>query len=902
VQGGFNRSHSGDAGKAVQRISREFRQPMPDALTEHFYRLSTLPPDRRQAHLETLEQSSPELTEKLKGLLKAHDQAEGFLDSFDPQAASQLLDEDERLAMPDQVGPFRLLREIGRGGLGVVYLAERVGGDFEQRVAVKLIKRGMDSELILKRFYRERRILASLEHANIARLIDGGMLEDGRPYFAMEYIDGVPITTWCDEQRATIGQRLRLFEQVCRAVQYAHTRLVVHRDLKPANILVTVDMAIPKLLDFGIAKLTNEEAENGTALTVAGIRAMTPEYAAPEQIRGEPVSVATDVYALGVVLYELLTGHHPFDRDADSRQSMATAICDTTPLLPSVSVTGSPGVSRARSNRPQSLRRTLRGDLDNIVLRAMAKEPARRYGSAEALAEDIRRHLEGLPVKARPDTAVYRARRFISRHALSVATTAAFVLLLMASIVALVIQQADTVRERDQARLERDKAEAVTDFLRGLFDEADPFKDHLGTMTVQDALETGAQRLDSELHDRPAIRAHLLRTIGWIYLQHYQPQRAEPFVEEALRLERELHDEPHPDLADSLGIYSTHLSRAGDKEGALAHMREAREMRRQIYGDDSPIVARSLATVGLLLMEAGRCLEAEPLLREGLIEHERITGERGLMDAGYKNILGRTLISLGQYEEAEALLREATEIRSNLLAPDHPMMATVHGTLGVTLMHQGRFSEAETLIRTALEINHQALGKDHYRVALLLNHLGQVRWALGESDEAAELHRQAHAIRQSNQFHDQARKGRGLTLMARLEHIRGNLEDSEQLFMQALAAYPDQLSETDLRIAETWLGLGWLLVNLGRTVEAEPLLEDAMARRLAGTGSGSDLTAEARVALGLLRASQGHTEEALSLIEPGLQRLDQFALADPDMVEAARRVLAEHYDRAAGAN
>ena len=874
---------------------------MPDALTEHFHRLCRLPPDQRQAHLKTLEQTSPELTKKLKDLLKAHDQAEGYLDSFDAQAASRLLDEDERLAMPDQVGPFRLLREIGRGGLGVVYLAERVGGDFEQRVAVKLIKRGMDSELILKRFYQERRILASLEHANIARLIDGGMLEDGRPYFAMEYIAGVPITTWCDEQRATISQRLSLFEQVCRAVQYAHTRLVVHRDLKPANILVTADMAIPKLLDFGIAKLTNEEAEDGTVLTVAGIRAMTPEYAAPEQIRGEPVSVATDVYALGVVLYELLTGHHPFTRVADSRQSMATAICDTAPPLPSVSVTGRPGVAEARSNQPQSLRRILRGDLDNIVLRAIAKEPARRYGSAEALAEDIRRHLEGLPVKARPDTAAYRAARFISRHTLSVATTAAFVLLLMASIVALVIQQADTVRERDQARLERDKAEAVTNFLSGMFAEADPFNEHQGSMTVQDALEVGVQRLHTELHDRPAIRAHLLRAIGATYLQHYQPENARPLIAEALALERGLHNGAHPDLAATIGLQARLLSSFGDKENALTFKREELDMLRQLHGDHNRFVARSLAGVGVILMEAGRCIEAEPLLREALNVFENVTGH-DFNFSGWLNILGRTLTCLGEYEEAEISLQKATRIRQALFPPDHPTLATVHGNLGIILMHQGRFAEAEPLLQSALEINRQALGDAHYRVPLSLNNLGQLLWWLGDVNGAAMSHREAQAIRENYHFHDPGNGVRGLTLLARLEHARGNYDDSEQLFKQALAQSPNKLSETNLMLAETRLGLGWLLIKLGRLQEAEPLLEDAMARRLAGTGSDSDLTAEARVALGLLRASQGRTEEALSLIGPGLERLGQFALADPVMVEGARRVLAELSDRTAGAN
>jgi eukaryotic-like serine/threonine-protein kinase len=878
----------------------------PDGISDPLARLALLDQAERRQALAEIAAQDPELADALKSLLSAHDAGREFLQHLDADKALGLLRDDEQRAMPEQIGNYRLVREIGRGGLGVVYLAERNIGDFEQHVAIKLIKRGMDSELILKRFQHERRILASLKHANIAHLIDGGLLDDGRPWFAMEYVEGLSITEWCDRQQATVTQRLALFEQVCHAVQYAHARLIVHRDLKPANILVAEGAAgngAIKLLDFGIAKLLDTDDDSGTFMTVAGLQAMTPEYAAPEQVRGEPVSTATDIYALGVVLYELLSGHHPYKLATSGRKSLAEAICNTAPTHPSAMVGGdtADSIATARGSRPSALRRCLNGDLDNVVLMAMAREPERRYNSAEALAEDIRRYLEGLPVKARPDTAAYRAARFISRHTLSVATTAVFVLLLMASIMALVIQQADTVRERDQARLERDKAEAVTNFLSGMFAEADPFNEHQGSMTVQDALELGMQRLQTELHDRPTIRAHLMRAIGATYLQHYQPEKARPLIAEALALERGLHDAAHPDLAATIGLQARLQSSFGDKESALTFKREELDMLRQLHGDHNRFVARSLAGVGVILLEAGRCIEAEPVLREALNMFESVTGH-DINFAGWSNILGRTLTCLGEYEEAEIFLQKATRIRQGLFPPDHPTMATVHGNLGIILMHQGRFSEAEPLLRSALEINRQALGDAHYRVPLSLNNLGQLLWWLGDENGAAMSHREAQAIREDYHFHDPRNGVRGLALLARLEHASGNHDDSEQLFKQALAQSPDKLSETNLILAESRLGLGWLLIELGRLQEAEPMLEDAMARRLAGTGSDSDLTAEARVALGLLRASQGRAEEALNLLEPGLERLGRFALADPDMVESAHRVLGQLYDRTSGTN
>ena len=337
-----------------------------DALSDAFARLIELKPAERKPFLHALATEEPALVDELDSLLDARSRAGQFLGEVDPEKIAELLRQDEARSMPERAGPFRLTGEIGRGGLGVVYAGQREAGDFEQQVAVKLIKRGMDSENIIRRFEDERRILASLDHPGISRLIDGGMLPDGRPWFAMERIQGQPITEWCRQRELDLNGRIELTEQVCQAVQFAHARLIVHRDLKPANVLVTDDGSV-KLLDFGIAKLMDADADDG-AETMAGLRIMTRDYAAPEQLRGEPVSVATDIHALGVMLYELLTGQHPFRRADQTTEELTAAICDHEPARPS-------SRENAAKRGPGLSSRQLRGDLDAIVAQAMAKRP-----------------------------------------------------------------------------------------------------------------------------------------------------------------------------------------------------------------------------------------------------------------------------------------------------------------------------------------------------------------------------------------------------------------------------------------------------------------------------------------------------------------------------------------------
>src|SRR6267142_3148569 len=408
-------------------------------INEMFHAALVLDGQERSAFLVAQSGGDDALRAKVAALLASHDQAEGFIQGSVFGDAAQLLVEDEAEAMIGQrIGLYKVDREIGRGGMGTVYLATRDDDQFEQQVAVKVVRRGMDTDFVLARFRNERQILAGFAHPNIARLFDGGATETGLPYFIMEYIEGHAVDEYCDSQRLRTAARLELFRTVCAAIQYAHQHLVIHRDIKPSNILVTA-AGVPKLLDFGIAKLLHTEATLGTATTAVAQRLMTPEYASPEQVQGEQVTTVSDVYSLGVLLYELLSGHSPYHFKTLLPQDIARVIRDSEPEKPSsvinrieeVTTGGRKGrkltpqsVSQTRDGRPENLRRKLAGDLDNIVLMAMRKEPSRRYSSVGQFSEDIRRHLEGLPVIARKDTVGYRTAKFVNRHRIGVAAAA----------------------------------------------------------------------------------------------------------------------------------------------------------------------------------------------------------------------------------------------------------------------------------------------------------------------------------------------------------------------------------------------------------------------------------------------------------------------------------------------
>ncbi|MGH7528613.1 MAG: serine/threonine-protein kinase, partial [Gemmatimonadales bacterium] len=503
-----------------------------------------LAPEARAAYLDHACAGDAALRAEIDALLAADagsgdfpEAAEAYFPSLMGAAADAAQPPAGGLAAGTVIGPYRVVRELAQGGMGAVYLAERADGQFEQRVALKLIRAGLDSVEVQRRFLAERQILARLNHPNIAKLLDGGIAAEGRPWFAMELVDGSPLLAWCDERKLGLTERLRIFEAVCDAVRYAHQNLVVHRDLKPSNILVTTDGRV-KLLDFGIAKVLEggAEGQRGSGADVAPLtrtelRILTPEYAAPEQVRGEPVTTATDVYALGAVLYELLAGQrvHRFDRHTPAE--IERVVCETDPEPPSAAAMQDVAASAARRTEPRRLRRLLRGDLDTIVLKALQKDPARRYPSAEALLDDLRRFESGLPIKARPESRTYRLGKFVRRHGVGVAAGTALFLALLAGL-------GGTLWQARAAAREASRAVAVKDFLVGLFQESDPAQARGRNITADELLARGIQRLDTALTRDPALQSELLGELGKIHRELGLFERADSLLERSVRLAR----------------------------------------------------------------------------------------------------------------------------------------------------------------------------------------------------------------------------------------------------------------------------------------------------------------------------------------------------------------------------
>jgi len=664
---------------------------------------------------------------------------------------------EEALPMPDheallgvRVGPYRVKALIGRGGMGAVYLAERADGQYHQDVALKLIRPGFQTVDLLRRFRAERQILARLMHDNVARLLDGGMTDDGQPYLVMEYVDGVPITQFCDVRRLAVDARLHLFRTVCAAVQFAHRNLVVHRDLKPSNILVT-ERGEVKLLDFGIAKLQDPEAVGlSVALTRSEVRVMTPEYAAPEQVRGEAITTTTDVYALGVLLYELLTGHRPYRLPGNLPAEVERIICEEEPTRPSTVVaaieeipkpdgtteTLTPErVSAARATQAARLRRILQGDLDNVVMMALRKEPERRYASVEQLAEDIRLYLAGRPVIARKDTFSYRLRTFVRRNRVGMTVAAAFVLLLVGFSAVTAWQARRVVRERDMAQQAAQQAEQVTAFMLGLFESAAPVTAPRDTMRVRDVLEAGAARTEA-LAGQPAVQAQLFTVLSQAYWHLGRPDRAALLAGQALHLRRQLYGVRHPETASSiywLGVLRQELNQYDE---ALALYRESLDAHRALYGDDHRSVVKGIYRIDHVLHLGGRGQEADSLFEQWQHTLQQVPTEDDPDLATMLGTMGAFLQYKGRLDEAEAYVRRALAMKRRLYGDGDFRIGDEMNTLVNVLIAQHRAAEAETVAREALALNRGLYPEGSLGLARSLDALGETLLEQGRYGEA----------------------------------------------------------------------------------------------------------------------------------------------------------------------
>lgn len=816
-----------------------------------FFDALEIPIQKRDAWLEQL--ADPVLRAELMQLL---DDDAGRLSVLDVPLGhlAQLVDEEATASHGQRLGPYRLVEELGRGGMGTVYLAERDDGAFQQQVALKVVRQGLATDDLVRRFEQERQILASLNHPHIARLFDGGTTDAGIPYFAMECIDGAPITTYCDARQLSVDERLRLFQGACRAVQYAHQNLIVHRDLKPSNMLVTPEGQL-KLLDFGIAKLLASEQADPLK-TQTGLRVMTPAYASPEQLRGEAISTATDVYALGVVLYELLTGQRPYDEAPDLQ-----ALTSTLPSRPSTAVTETidgEALSVARSTTIERLHRKLAGDLDTIVLKALRPEPTRRYASAEAFLDDIQRHLDGLPVRARKDTVGYRVRKFVTRHRVGVIAAA---LGLVVLIGAGLFHSVRVSQERDVARQEAEKAEQVTQFLVDLLQESNPNHAPGGAATVRDVLDEGAERLQKELEDQPALRAHLLETVSEVYYGLGLYDEASKQAEEVVRLQEQHEGAQHLALADALAqVARIRLAQARVEEAAMLS-RKALAIRQAVLDSDHPDIAHSLKTLAMAVRMLGQFQEAEAMLRQALGIYRQQPAPNPEV-AQTLTSLAHVVRNQDRPAEAEALHREALALRRQIWGASHPYIADALINLAGVLLDQQQYAKAERYFKDGLAMRRATQGKDHAEIGVDLGGLARLYRETGQVDVAIQTHHEAiaHLRRTLGPHHETTLVN--LYALSRLLLDRGQVEEAESLLRDALAGRQATHPAGHWLVAEAEGYLGACLTAQGRFAEAESLLTKSYATLLQDRGPDFRTTLEARGYLAALYQQQGQPQLA----------------------------------------
>ncbi len=816
-------------------------------------------PKERAAFLDRECREDPELRREVEALLASESDLGDFLETPVAGQSEAGADFEGASAAGQSIGRYRIEREIGRGGMGAVYLAVRADDEFQRRVAIKVSRPGVRSADLIRRFHSERQILANLDHPAIAKLFDGATTRDGRPYLVMEYIEGLPVDEYCDRERLSIRQRIELFRVICSAVYYAHQNLVVHRDIKPTNILVNA-AGEPRLLDFGIAKLLDPAAfQVPVAATVTGLRPMTPQYASPEQVQGAAITTASDVYSLGVLLYLLLAGRLPYDLDGLSPSEVERVLNQEEPEPPSTAVarplreaaSDTPPESaiqavRRRGGSLQQLRRRLSGDLDNIVLMALAKDPSRRYGSVEQLSEDLRNHLEGLPVMARPKTLGYRLSSYLRRHRLLVGTAALILVLLASFALAMARQAADTARQRDRAEAERDRAEQVSQFLIDLFRDVDPWAADANQVTARQILDRGAEKIEQRLADQPELRASLLDAVGTLYLHLGLFDQASPLLDAALAARESLLGTEHLEVAVTLQHLALLALNQGRYEESEERFLRALSIRERT---DRAAVAGAAATT-----EGGDPVRPPADPEIGIILSSLSTVYR----------------SQGRFAEGEDYGRRALDILKRTLDPSHPEIARGLRALAGIHARQGDHLEAERLLEEALAIDIRNFGEAHWSTASTYSNLGYLLRQRAEYQQSEEYYRRSMAAWEQLWPDGHPRLADALVGLANTFRDQGRYADAETQLRQALPYYEDMLGGEHSLVGNCLFELGNVLSLQGRLAEAEPFLLRALTVRERALSADHPWVAESLRGLADLRRSQGRPVRAEALYRRAL--------------------------------
>ncbi len=918
-------------------------------IQEVFDQVADMPRDERDRALKEACGDDADLLEQVTKLLLADDENHSLLDGKAMDAMGDVAPTGPSgggqarpgaVDVGSMVGQYKVVDIIASGGMGSVFLAERADGEFQQQVALKVIRGGVNSEGVIRRFRGERQILARLDHPHIARLLDGGVTESGEPFFTMEYVAGEPIDSYCDHHRLNVDQRLQLIETACEAVAYAQQNLVVHRDIKPSNILVADDGSV-KLLDFGIAKVMDDD-DDGVEHTKTGMRIMTPGYAAPEQVLSQPATTATDVYSLGVVMYELLTGHRPYQLETTAQHELERAILEQEPARPSTvvvretknpatgSTTGSGKVSAARSMQPDQLRRKLDGDLDNICLKALSKEPHLRYANAEQLLRDIRNYREGLPVSARRPTFAYQAKKFVQRNRAGVLSAAAA---LIAVIALVTFYTAQLTRERDRARSEAKKANTVADFLTDMFKAADPYSHGGEEITAKQMLNTGRERLDA-LAGEPEVQTRMMAVIGQAYYHMADYSNADSVLSAGMRILEERGEDDSYGYFELVAVRARLLTELGDYDGAVALTAEqttkfhhafpdsfgmrgvlVNEEARAWNGKGNYPAADSLYTIAranyrkanrresessvmnnhaLLLHEMQKYPEARALFEEGLsIQREIFTDHPELATTLYN--YGQLLRDMGEYDRAEEILLECLAMDKKINGDRHPDVAYSLRSLAILYQGMGKYDKAEEYYLESYSIRREFYGDEHPEVAYAINSIARVAEVRGHYAKAEslytvslEMHRRVHgeehpviAIRTDG--------------MANLMNLMGRYAEAESMAVYSLAKKEKTYDEDNFTISLTLQFMATAVQEQGRVEEAEPIYRRAAAAAEATKGKHhlASYGTKRNLAMNLIKL--GKLEEAFSLLTDGLAGLNEIYGEKHLRTAGAHMALARYY-------
>ena len=852
-----------------------------------FHQAADLPEAEQEAFLAEHCDGDQELRFAVEKMLRADEEENSFLERDVADVAHEVLNQDSSsVAGLEQFGRYKIKRTLGAGGMGIVYLAERE--DLGSRVAIKILRDAWLSPARRERFTFEQRTLAQLTHPNIARLYDADTSPDGTPFFAMEYVEGVPLTKYCWQRRSSIEARLKLFREVSEAVVYAHQHAVVHRDLKPSNILVKEDGTV-RLLDFGIAKQMEVLGES-VDQTVTGLRLMTPAYASPEQIRGEPVGIQSDVYSLGVVLYELLCGQLPFDLSSRTPAQAEKILTEQEPERPSSKANKLFGESQSSNQNLLQAGRSDWSDLDVLCLTAMHKDPRRRYASAEALLRDVDHYLKGEPLEARPDSAHYRIRKFVVRNRRAVTAAAAAILLLAGLVTFFTVRLAIA---RNAALAQAARTQRIQKFMTNLFQGGDEAAGPADNLRVVTLLDRGVQEAHS-LNAEPVVQAELYETLGSIYQKLGKLDQANALLESALDAHKTLFAADSAEVAQTLVAIGQLRSDQGRLEEAEKFTQQGLEMSRRHLAVSNPAVVKAMVAYGRVLGQRGLYDHSIQVLNDA-VKIESAPGRRATDLVNSLSALAETNYSAGHYPLADSLYRRVLEMHRKMYGESHPAVADDLGNIAAIQQDLGFYTEAEKFDRQALEISQVYYGKEHPKTAIYLTMLGRALEFENKFDESDAVLHQALAIQERIYGPVHGSVAETLNELAANKSMRNDMDGAIVAFRRVVEIYRSVYGDHHYFVAIALANVASQYMDKKDYVSAEPIFRDVIRRLTEVLPADNVNTGIAHIKLGRVLLRQNRYAEAAEQTRAGFDSLSKQMDPTVSWLRSARKDLVAEY-------